>query len=136
MPRESNLELATKLREVLADLESALGNLKGVPSSIEEAALERWLQLGIQLSMDLGDRILTSRGVDEPPRARDIFDNLASLGVLTKQQSAQMVRLVSLRNQLVHDYGEFTAATTPALATRALAVLQDVAKALTRSLPE
>jgi uncharacterized protein YutE (UPF0331/DUF86 family) len=113
MPQTSSVELASKLRETLAQLEQAVADQSSPPSRVEQAALERWLQLAIQICMDPGDRILAERNVEEPPRARDIFTALEALGLLTREQATGMAKLVGVRNALIHDYGEFTPDTTP-----------------------
>ena len=135
MPRASNAELATKLRQVLDQLEAKLAHLTGTPSLTEEAALERWLQLAIQMCMDLGDRILAAAGVEEPPRAKDVFAALQRLGVLDADETRRMEELTRTRNELVHDYGDFTPESTPRVARQALPTLKRVAGILIGRLP-
>lgn len=96
--------------------------------------MERWLQLGIQISLDLGDRLLASLKVEEPPRYRDIFSALERAGVLPEALARSLERLADLRNVLVHEYGEFTPESTPAHARAALPVLEEYAVAISTAL--
>lgn len=134
MPRISTAELIAKLQEVLQKLENCIASLTVRPDDQTEAALERWLQLAIQICIDLGDRVIAARGLPEPPTQREVFAVLLQAGVLTSDQSTGMVRMVSLRNDLVHDYGGFTAETTPGHVRRALPLLKEVGSALIRAL--
>jgi len=123
-----------KLDEVLTNLDSTVAEVAGVPEPQVEAALERWLQLSIQVLIDLGDRVVAARALPEPARSREIFEGLARAGVQAAPDATGMGRLVNLRNDLVHDYGEFTAATTPGHVRRALPLMKSVGKALADAL--
>ncbi|HET6383493.1 MAG TPA: HepT-like ribonuclease domain-containing protein [Armatimonadota bacterium] len=129
-------ELLTRLIEILNDLDAELASLPPaeLPSSRQTAALERWLQLTIQISIDLGDRLLAAKGVDEPPRSRDIFSALHSLHVIPISTARSMESLADLRNLLVHEYGEFRPATTPGHARQALPILREYAAAVGQAL--
>src|SRR3712207_4969936 len=70
VPRLTNDELIARLHGVPADLEAELAALTAPPSRKDEAALERWLQLAIQMCIDLGDRVLAANNIEEPPRQR------------------------------------------------------------------
>ncbi|MGV3724811.1 MAG: DUF86 domain-containing protein [Actinomycetota bacterium] len=134
MPRLSNHELMARLDEVLSNLDLAIASVTGTPEPQVEAALERWLQLSIQVLIDLGDRVVAARGLPEPARSREIFEVLAREGLLSPADATGMGRLVSLRNDLVPDYGEFTPATTPGHVRRALPLIRAVGKALADAL--
>jgi uncharacterized protein YutE (UPF0331/DUF86 family) len=125
-------ELLTRLREILDLLGADLAALQSdaLPSVRETAALERWLQLAIQISLDLGDRLLAALVVEEPPRYRDIFSALERQNVLAAPLARTMERLTDLRNALVHEYGEFGPATTPAHVRTALPTLREYAVAI------
>ena len=135
MPTSSNDELKTRLRLVLTDLETLAGELNALMSRRDEAALERWPQLTVQICVDLGDRILAARNLEEPPRQRDVFAVLLGEGVLTAPQARRMEKLTEVRNALVHDYGRLTAEGTLAEVRSAFPVLRTVADALIRALP-
>lgn len=136
MPRISTAELVAKLQEILQKLENCVASLTVRPDDQTEAALERWLLLAIQICIDLGDRLIAARGLPEPPTQREVFAVLLQAGVLTSAQSMDMIRMVSLRNDLVHDYGGFTADTTPGHVRRALPLLKEVGAALIRALSD
>ena len=134
MRRAGDAELVSRLRATIAELRSALAGLPQTLSPRDEAALERWLQVAIQICIDLGDRILGARGVEEPARQADVFIALRGLGVLTREQASDMNRMVDLRNALVHDYPRFTAENLPDEVRGALPVLESVAASLIASL--
>jgi len=127
-------ELLSRLREILADADKELASLApdDLPSTRQTAALERWLQLSIQIPLDLGDRLLAARGFEEPPRYRDIFDVLQRSNIIPSVLARRMESLADLRNALVHEYGEFGPGTTPTHARSALPALREYA-ALLRS---
>jgi len=125
-------ELLSRLIEILDDLEAELSSLGSaeLPSSRQSAALERWLQLSIQICIDLGDRVLAAAGTDEPNRSRDIFSALQRLNIIPGPVARGMERLSDVRNALVHEYGEFHPATTPGHARSALPILREYAAAV------
>lgn len=130
MPQSSTEELVARLRAVLADMERLVAGIDDPPSEVQQAALERWLQLSIQVCMDIGDRILAARNIDEPTQMRDIFLVLARHGVLDKERALQMRRLADLRNALVHAYDEFTPHSTIAQVRTAIPLLKSVGDVL------
>ena len=130
MPSATFEDLCARLREILADLEQLLQQLSVPPTRGEAAAVERWLQLAIQICVDLGDRILAAKGEEEPPRQRDVFAVLGRLGVLDPGQVRGMERLVNVRNTLVHDYLRYTAEATVAEARQSLPTLLSAAQSL------
>jgi len=74
------------------------------PFGIQDAAVQRWLQLAIQCCLDLGDAVLGRLGEPEPPRYRDIFAALVRAGVIDAPLAQRMERLADHRNALAHAY--------------------------------
>lgn len=134
VPRASNEALGRRLREVLAQLEVAVQVGEADLTNTQIAALERLLQLAIQITIDLGDRVVAQRGAEEPPRQRDIFSALQRLGTIEAAQAREMERLVGVRNTLVHDYMEYSRADLLREARGGLPVLRLVGSSLLKDL--
>jgi uncharacterized protein YutE (UPF0331/DUF86 family) len=82
------------------------------PFGIQDAAVQRWLQLAIQCCLDLGDSLLARLGEQEPPRYRDIFAALVRRGVIEQPLARSMERLTEFRNALAHAYADLSPAAT------------------------
>jgi len=107
-------ELLRLLNEYLAHLQSVQGlDPQTVqPFSIEDAAVQRWLQLAIQCCIDLGDSLLGRLGEPEPPRSRDIFPALVRLGIVDTSLAQTLEQLTDYRNTLAHAYADLSPAET------------------------
>ena len=68
--------------------------------------VERYLQLSIQVSLDIGNHILAEIETRAPEEYRDIFIFLGENKVLPVELARKMAPLAGLRNILVHDYLE------------------------------
>jgi len=68
--------------------------------------VERYLQLAIQVSLDIGNHILAEIQTRAPEEYRDIFILLGENKVLPVELAEKMAQLAGLRNILVHDYLE------------------------------
>jgi uncharacterized protein YutE (UPF0331/DUF86 family) len=68
------------------------------------AVVERWLQVAVQCCLDLGDSVLASLGLPEPPRYRDVFAILAKADVIGSELVEPLEALAGYRNALVHMY--------------------------------
>ena len=65
---------------------------------------ERYLQLAIQVILDIGNHILADRKLKEPEEYRDVMKILGEEGLLPQGLVEKLLPLVGLRNILVHDY--------------------------------
>jgi len=68
--------------------------------------VERYLQLAIQVSLDIGNHILAEIQTRAPEEYRDIFILLGENKVLPVELAEKMAPLAGLRNILVYDYLE------------------------------
>jgi len=68
-------------------------------------AIERGLQLSIQIILDLGNHILSDEGVPVDNYA-DIFDELARLNIIPEDYAAKIKGMAGFRNVLVHEYAD------------------------------
>ncbi len=66
--------------------------------------VERKLQLAAQVSIDLGNHLISSFGFETPKDYKDIFEILAKEGVISKDLCSNMKKIAGFRNILVHDY--------------------------------
>jgi len=77
-------------------------------NDIFKASSERYLQLSIETCLNIGNRIISldqfNKSISAPESYADIFRNLEKVGVIQKDFSEKLVRLVKFRNRLVHIY--------------------------------
>src|SRR5689334_18446898 len=103
MPRGTPEEFTSRLHETIKQLKASCIDRKNPVTAVDEAAVERWVQLSAQLCINISDRILAARGIEEPPRARDVFPLMANLGILTRELGVTLAELTDLRNNVVHE---------------------------------
>lgn len=92
-------EVVTELRE-LAKLDR--GALRGSLRSMW--AVERGLQLGIEILLDIGNHILSAQYGATSDRYQDIVEQLAGQGILDQGLHRRLRGIAGFRNILVHDY--------------------------------
>ena len=68
--------------------------------------VERYLQLAIQTTLDIGNHIIANLKVKSPEEYREIFIRLGEEKIIPMELAERMTPLASLRNILVHDYLE------------------------------
>jgi len=98
------------------------------PFGVEDAAVQRWLQLAIQCCLDLGDSLLGKLGEPEPPRYRDIFAALVRVGIIDPALAARLEQLADFRNALAHAYADLTPAETWRQVAQGLPAMAEFAK--------
>ena len=67
-------------------------------------AVERGLQLGAEILLDIGNHILSAQYGTTSDRYQDIIEQLASQGILDEGLHQRLRGLAGFRNILVHDY--------------------------------
>lgn len=60
--------------------------------------------MAAQVSIDLGNHLISSFGFEIPKDYKDIFEILAKEGVISKNLCSNMKKIAGFRNILVHDY--------------------------------
>lgn len=65
---------------------------------------ERYLQLSIEILLDVGKMIILSEKLRRPEDNQDIFSVLDEKGIISPKLSSQLIGMASFRNILVHDY--------------------------------
>jgi len=95
-----------RLESVISEL-SSLSNVD--PETFRESLSEMWkvergLQLGAEILLDIGNHILAAQFGVSSQEYGDIFDRLADRKVISRSLSDQLSGLAGFRNLLVHDY--------------------------------
>lgn len=67
-------------------------------------AVERGLQLGAEIILDVGNHILSAQYGVSPADYGDIVKQLAQQGILDQELKERLEGLAGFRNILVHDY--------------------------------
>ncbi|MBI5245043.1 MAG: DUF86 domain-containing protein [Elusimicrobia bacterium] len=97
-----------KLREYCALLstyrKASLENLKR--DATLRGAVERYLQLAIECCLDIGEIVISEKGLRQPADYRDVLLVLGENGVLPQRFARRFSDAAALRNILVHEYLE------------------------------
>ena len=95
-----------RLEELVEDLEEVLE--KGEESYLANPGLramaERWLELAIQICIDLGTQVLAERPGPTPNRYAEVFKILGDEGSISKELADRLAEAAKQRNLLVHLY--------------------------------
>lgn len=67
--------------------------------------VEREFQTAIEACIDIGEMVLSDRGVSVPDSNAGVFRALGECGVLDETVTSRMVRAAKFRNVLAHRYG-------------------------------
>jgi uncharacterized protein YutE (UPF0331/DUF86 family) len=135
------MPLTAREQELLRLLDGYLAHLQATqtldpsilePSGMEDAAVQRWLQLSVQCCLDLGDSILGRLGEPEPARYRDIFAALVRRGVIDASLAAPMEQLTDFRNALAHAYADLSPTETWRRVRDGLPILAEFARQIAR----
>ncbi len=99
----------------LERLEELIERLEGVRKKGEDAYLgdaelramtERWLEIAIQVCIDLGTQVVMEQSAPAPSNYADIFKALGQKGLLSEELAARLGNAARQRNLLVHLYME------------------------------
>lgn len=74
--------------------------------SRQRAATERWLQLAIQVCIDLGTQVVTERSARPPSDYAEVFTLLGDNGVIPRDLALRLGNAAKQRNLIVHLYME------------------------------
>jgi uncharacterized protein YutE (UPF0331/DUF86 family) len=104
-------EIVAKLRELekyARLLEKYKGHdVKDLESDLTlRGAVERYMQLSIEIVIEIGEMIIASEGFRKPETYREVIEILGEEGVLSKGFSKRFAPAAGFRNILVHRYGE------------------------------
>jgi uncharacterized protein YutE (UPF0331/DUF86 family) len=109
-----------KLEEVISGLEE-LGSRGGAGASQprDRWALERGLQLGAEIVLDIGNHILSAHYGVSADNHEDVITQLHVRGVIDESLRERLRGLGGFRNILVHDYVRLDADRVESFAARA-----------------
>lgn len=71
---------------------------------IIQDAVERQLQIAIQAAIDVGSMILAAESTQIPTTYKEIFAQMADIGVIPSDFSQKLMKMAGFRNVLVHLY--------------------------------
>ena len=71
---------------------------------VQRAALERFLEVGVQSMIDVGSRLIAERRWQGVDTYAEVFSRLSAEEVLTPDHAQRLVQATGLRNRLVHEY--------------------------------
>ncbi len=67
-------------------------------------ALERYLYLAIQATIDLAEAVISYKGLRKPTTMAEAFYILGEQGIIAPELSKALAKMVGLRNIMAHDY--------------------------------
>ena len=78
-----------------------------IESSIDlRGALERYLYLVIQATIDLAEAVISYKNIRKPSTLSESFVILEEAGIIPSRLMKSMVRMTGFRNVVTHDYEE------------------------------
>lgn len=93
-------------------------------------AVERSLQMAIEICLDIGRRIISLENLQYPEDDREVFSVLAESQVVDPDLLPELQRMASFRNLLVHDYVRLDDERVYDILTRDLATFDRFAAAI------
>ena len=102
-----------KLRVRLRKLDETVNDLRHLPpltlteylnNKLQQAAVERLLQVAAQICLDLGASLVAEFGLTAPDELPNIFLTLSRANFIPEELGRRMAGLTRFRNILVHDY--------------------------------
>lgn len=70
------------------------------------AATERWLQVAVQICIDLGTQLISEQSARPPSDYADVFTILGQKGVIPSELAERLANAAKQRNLIVHLYLE------------------------------
>jgi uncharacterized protein YutE (UPF0331/DUF86 family) len=72
----------------------------------QRAATERWLQVAVQICIDLGTQLVSEQSARPPSDYADVFTILGQKGVIPSELAERLANAAKQRNLIVHLYLE------------------------------
>lgn len=69
-----------------------------------KGAVERYLYLAVQATIDLADALVSYKQFRKPTSMSESFDILNEEGIMPKELTEKMVKMTGFRNIIAHDY--------------------------------
>lgn len=76
-----------------------------IESNIDiRGAVERYLYLAVQVSIDLAEAVIAYKGFRKPTTMSETFDILDEEQIISSKLTDELVKMVGFRNIIMHDY--------------------------------
>jgi uncharacterized protein YutE (UPF0331/DUF86 family) len=69
-------------------------------------AVERYLYLAVQATIDLAETIISYRELRRPATLSESFEILHAEKIISKELEEKMIKMTGFRNRIAHDYGD------------------------------
>lgn len=110
MTERQKLTLSQKIAELqqltktLRLLQKKINRKQFLAEDFIRRAIERYLQLAIEATLDISDQIINEENLRKPTEYKDNILILGEQGILPKNFAVRFSRAAGFRNILVHDY--------------------------------
>ncbi len=133
-------ERIERLREEIAYLKTereTVSSYQEYASNVRlKRAVERSLQVAIEICLDIGRRIIAVEGLRHPEENREVFVVLHEAGILPEDLLPALINMARFRNLIVHDYARIDDAQVYAILKRHLHDFEAYARAIARYLEQ
>lgn len=102
---EARVQRLEELIERLDEVHQA-GEAEYLADEQRRAATERWLQVAVQICIDLGTQFVTEQSARPPSDYADVFTILGEKGVVSTDLAQRLADAAKQRNLIVHLYLE------------------------------
>ena len=118
------LERLIRLRDEIAYLQEESSRTHSLHEYVENIrlrkAVERSLQVAVEICLDIGRRIIARERFRYPEDNQDVFRILAEEGIVPGELLSSLLNMARFRNLIVHDYARIDDARVYALLKRHL----------------
>lgn len=102
---EARVQRLEELIERLDEVRQA-GEDAYLANEEQRAATERWLQVAVQICIDLGTQLVSERSARPPSDYADVFTILGQKGVIPSELAQRLADAAKQRNLIMHLYLE------------------------------
>jgi uncharacterized protein YutE (UPF0331/DUF86 family) len=97
-----------RLEELIERLDEVrrVGEEAYLANDQQRAATERWLQVAVQICIDLGTQLVTEQSARPPSDYAEVFEILGEKGVIPSDLAQRLADAAKQRNLIVHLYLE------------------------------
>lgn len=126
LDKEKVLLQIARLEESVQKIAQNKGKVKAKNT---RAALERWVQIAVEETLNIGNHVISGLGLERPDSYREIFKVLENRKIIAHDLSLELQQFAVFRNRLVHMYWKVEDEEFIAQLRKA-AILTDFVKAL------
>lgn len=102
---ENKISAVRKYLKILSEYKG-FGQAEIVSDIHKKGALERYLYLAVQATIDLAEAIIAYKKFRKPTNMAEAFYILNEEGIITYELAEKMISMVGFRNIITHDYGK------------------------------